>query len=301
MSKKSNLEQLKIAFKQHLIFEKLVCIFLEKVGLANLSIQRLQVQQKIFNRLKKKYQGEIILKQPLEPLEENRTIWICWLQGIQNAPLLVRKCRDSVMRNRGDWNVIFVDEQNMREYVHLPEFILTKWKKGIISNQHFSDILRLQLLSEHGGLWLDATVYMTETVPNYIVRHDFFVYSHEHQNDENVSIDNWLIYSRRGNPILMAFRDIVLLYWKEHDFACHYFFGQMLFQIIIDKYPEQWEKIPYVCDLIPHTLHHEIFRCFDEQRMKEIENLTPIHKLSNRYEENDKKIKNSFYDVLINH
>lgn len=46
-------------------------------------------------------------------------------------------------------------------------------EKGIITNTHFSDLLRIELLINHGGLWLDATTYLTGTLPNYISENDF--------------------------------------------------------------------------------------------------------------------------------
>lgn len=59
-------------------------------------------------------------------------IWWCWLQGLESAPPIVKAC-----------------------------YILDKWKAGIISNTHFSDILCLELLTSRGGIWVDATVFVT--------------------------------------------------------------------------------------------------------------------------------------------
>ena len=48
--------------------------------------------------------------QPNGKVKENRTIWICWFQGLDKAPLLVKKCVDSVMRNKPeDFSVILVN------------------------------------------------------------------------------------------------------------------------------------------------------------------------------------------------
>ena len=45
-----------------------------------------------------------------------RTIWFMWLQGLEQAPMVVRECYDSwVARNPG-WNVVLFDRDNIESY-----------------------------------------------------------------------------------------------------------------------------------------------------------------------------------------
>ena len=37
-----------------------------------------------------------------------------------------------------------------------------KKKKGIISRTHYSDLLRLEILGNYGGIWLDSTFFCTK-------------------------------------------------------------------------------------------------------------------------------------------
>ena len=37
-----------------------------------------------------------------------KNIWICWFQGIENAPDIVKKCYDSVKRNMPDSNITVI-------------------------------------------------------------------------------------------------------------------------------------------------------------------------------------------------
>ena len=84
-------------------------------------------------------------------------VWFCWLQGIDSAPKLVQDCYNSIRYWLKDKEIIVITKENYKQYVEFPDYIIEKWEKGIISNTHFSDLLRLELLIRHGGLWLDAT------------------------------------------------------------------------------------------------------------------------------------------------
>lgn len=39
---------------------------------------------------------------------------------------------------------------------------------------HFSDIVRENLLYKYGGIWMDATIYMTSPFPDTIYNYDYY-------------------------------------------------------------------------------------------------------------------------------
>ena len=81
------------------------------------------------------------------------------------------------MENLSDRNVHILTEENYRDYVTFPPFIQQKIDSGVISKTHMSDLLRLELLIRHGGLWLDATVLCTSPeVPAYMTDCDLFLF-----------------------------------------------------------------------------------------------------------------------------
>ena len=51
----------------------------------------------------------------------NKPIWICWLDGIEHAPLLVQKCVSSIKKNAGNHPVNIITQDNYAEFVTLPE------------------------------------------------------------------------------------------------------------------------------------------------------------------------------------
>lgn len=87
--------------------------------------------------------------------------------------------------------------------------------KGIISNTHFSDILRASLLIKNGGLWLDATVLCTGNSWNKIKENKLFVYRNGWMDMEYINMASWLIYSKSNNNILLLTQELLYEYWKK--------------------------------------------------------------------------------------
>ena len=88
-------------------------------------------------------------------------IWICWWQGVENAPEIVKACVDSIKRNAGNCEVICITEDNYREYVLFPDYVEKKREAGIISKTISSDLLRMCILARYGGIWIDSTFFCT--------------------------------------------------------------------------------------------------------------------------------------------
>ena len=139
----------------------------------SLEILRLATQLKAKQKLEKKYR--YVLKEFDERYddsllhESSNKVWVCWFQGMENAPELVQKCYKSIIKNLKNREVILITSENMSKYVQFPDFIIEKWKSGAITYTHLTDLLRLEILIKYGGLWLDATVLCTspeEEIPS---------------------------------------------------------------------------------------------------------------------------------------
>lgn len=115
-----------------------------------------------------------VLDKSTENNDDEMPIWQCWLQGTNNMPDLVKICMQSVKKFNPNRKIIILTEENIKDYIKLPDYIIEKYKKGIIPKPQFSDILRLSILKEYGGVWIDATIYLTGKLPEGIFSSDFF-------------------------------------------------------------------------------------------------------------------------------
>lgn len=278
------------SIKSRTLFTDFFGYGLVKSGFADKYLAGQITMYKAYRWLEKKFRFELENKKSIKDQNciqsemEEDYVWICWLQGIENAPKVVKDCYESVCYWLKDKKIIVVTEENFNQYTNFPEFIVEKWKKGLISNTHFSDILRLELLVRHGGLWLDATTFLTGSLPEYVTRNDFFVYRNGWMDMEMINMASWLIYSKyTNNVILLETRDLLYKYWKKYDYLKNYFLLHMFFRMVTNKYQREWKNVLYYNQIDSHFLMNELGRDYDINRVDEIKQLTTIHKLTYKF------------------
>ena len=153
-------------------------------------------------------------------------IWMCWWQGEENAPEIVRACIDSVRRNAGDREVIVITDENMFDYVHIPDWVLEKVKEGIITRTNLSDLLRLSLLAEHGGMWLDATFYCTAPFEDLVFSHPMWSIKRPDYLHASIASGYFAGYSLACDVSMRrcfaTARDFFLEYWRHSEFMVDY-------------------------------------------------------------------------------
>jgi mannosyltransferase OCH1-like enzyme len=85
-----------------------------------------------------------------------KVVWFLWLQGLDNAPYVVRKCYESWVARNPSWRIISLDAATAQEFASV-DYSSANLSK--LSYQHRADLLRLDLLAHHGGVWVDATCF----------------------------------------------------------------------------------------------------------------------------------------------
>jgi len=96
---------------------------------------------------------------------DNYPVWFFWWQGEENMPPVVKTCYDTLKYYANGHSVTLITKDNFKAFVSLPDYILKKVEKKKVSITHLSDVLRMRLVYEHGGLWLDSTVLLTAPLP----------------------------------------------------------------------------------------------------------------------------------------
>lgn len=236
-------------------------------------------------------------------------IWQYWGQGYENVPELVSICLKSVEKYKGDYIIIRLTDENLSEYIDLPDFVNEKRK--LFSCAFFSDLLRCILLSTYGGVWLDATVLLTGPLPKRYFDYDFFLF----QRDKNeLNQDYWensfahyygwqknfkvkmlssVFFAKKKSLLVTTLTQLLLIYWKNETKLHHYFFFQILFEQLISQHPE-W-NCPVESDCVPHIIQQIINADYQEVSFKQVIQMTSIHKLSYKDHNAVRKLK-----VLLN-
>lgn len=254
---------------------------------------------KTYKRLEKKYASHI-KKYEVENCKESNKVWFCWLQGIENAPELVKACYSNLKNILTDKEIIVITKENLKEYTNFPDFILEKWENGIISNTHFSDILRAELLVRNGGMWIDSTCLVTSKIPDYVQNSDFFVFNNEYRSDKAIAISSWFIYSKADYPILKSVLDLIFEYWSKKNKLEDYFLFHMFVTMVFKNYPELVQKIPFVSNINPHVLQFKyLFNNIKNVDKEFIKQTCFIHKLSYKFDSNLTTKENTVYQSIL--
>lgn len=300
---KKYIKKIEKSFKNHTFCETIVHALKKRWPLwwiSDKNILSLQLESYAYKKLKKKYKYIINNAKSEYTLsnENNKVIWVCWLQGMDNAPKLVQRCYESLKSNMKGYKINVITEENMFEYIEIPDYIVTKWKKGIISFAHFSDVIRVNLLVKYGGVWIDSTVLCTDNLLNNRLENSpLFVYKSIMRGSNVISASNWLISSVPKNPILVLVQNLLYEYWKTENVIIHYYLFHIFFTLATEKYPEIWDKVVSFNNISPHILVNELNDTFSQERYDEIKKMSSFHKLNYKIEYSE--VENSFYQNLI--
>lgn len=277
-----------------------------------LEILRLSVNLRVKQKLEKKYRSELEkfdqnwidnnIDQSLEH-RKSKKVWVCWFQGLEDAPNIVKKCYNSLKINMPDKDITLITEDNMMEYVKFPQYILDKWKNGNITHTHMTDLLRLELLINYGGMWVDATVYCSDSnIPNYIFDSELFFFQclKPGRDGHSSYISSWLISAKSNNKLLMACRDLCYKYWEQNEKMVDYFLLHDFMAIVLDYYEEDWKRVVPRDNATPHILLLRLFDQYDESVWNAVRNQSCFHKMTYKFSEEQTKIKGTYYDRLFN-
>ena len=190
-------------------------------------------------------------------ISEDSPIWMMWYQGLENAPPIVKICYESIFRNRGKHPVYILNKNNIKKYISLPNYIIEKFKKGIIGMAHFSDIIRVGLLLKFGGYWIDSTYFIT--TPLKKINSTFFTLKPRHCFVKKHSFIkclfsiNFMAVPKNSFIATYSFASL-LFYWKKYNSTICYFLLDYIFNIAYKKLPK-FKKIiddqPYIeCDIL---------------------------------------------------
>ncbi|MDR0375799.1 MAG: capsular polysaccharide synthesis protein [Treponema sp.] len=245
-------------------------------------------RNKIMRTLQKNHAGIIASfrekKNIIAPADEPYIVWTCWWQGEKNMPELVKACYNQLKKNANGHTIAVITKENYKKYISLPEYILEKVEKKMITITHLSDILRASLLYTYGGLWLDSTIFTTKPLPKFAPETE--LYSLRRLNDSNyISRSRWtafLFYANKNNLLFEYLMTIFFEYWKTNNKMIDYFLIDDSIAIACNEIANvnrMIENIPYSNRYV-HWLCANLNNEFNAKDYNELTGDTCFHKLS---------------------
>ncbi len=247
--------------------------------------------KEVYSECEERYATNAVCGTPEVPegnLTDPEIIWWCWLQGIDAAPPITRACLKSLEKLGREIRII--DRENLSDYVTMPGTVMDKWQQGIITNTHFSDLLRAELLTTRGGVWIDATAYCTDadrlncilkSAPLFCPRMVM-----EDATSDFTSYDSWLISASSPSGILNDTKKMLYAYWEQEERLKHYFLFHVFFTLATWRHPAECARIPVYSREPAHVMQMEMLHTYTDSRWEQLCGMSCVHKLTWKYDIN---------------
>ena len=162
-------------------------------------------------------------------VSDEKNIWAFWHSGIAKAPLWSQRTVVSWIRRMPSWTVRILDNVpgstvNVHNFVNpafLPDAFHNNTMTGPHIGQHSADLIRLPLLYQHGGVWMDVGIILFRDLEEICWRalsdpqipYEMAGFS-IHPPGSKKTFANSFIAARKGNPFIKRWFEIYLEAWK---------------------------------------------------------------------------------------
>lgn len=253
-----------------------------------------------------------------------KIVWQYWAQGDKCLPKIVKICMNTVYYHfkQAGYQVICLNDESVNKYLNIDEHFLqmASLNRHGYSYASYSDLLRCGLLYKYGGIWIDATVLISN-VPYELLNNErvFFersgevgkldrlkyrLYSDYFRWGAGVRV-NWLssiIKAPKGDPLFGMLWDILNKYWLNEQFYRHYFLCHIIFDQIKNR-GNLLKNYKYISisDTFPHDLQMLLSSDINKVKLK-VDNILryPIHKLTYKIDDSALLDRDSVFNYLIN-
>lgn len=231
------------------------------------------------------------------------SIFVCWLQGIESAPDLVKSCFKQLQNHSNGRKIVLLTEKNAFEICPLPKYMVEKYNSGLITKNMLANLLRLIAIYKYGGLWIDATIITTAKLDARIFSSDFYTIKKTKSSPYYIPRGLWTTFflaSKKGCKLPYIVCQIMLEYWKEHNQLIDYFLFDHTIKFCYDNSSivrELIDSVPYNnpdCDFFKGKYNQK----FNQTEWDSVTKDTSLFKLS--YKENiNSSLNNTYYTTII--
>jgi hypothetical protein len=143
-------------------------------------------------------------------------IWSAWLQGRKNAPKQVQQIFQLWEDLNPDSKLHVLESEEVSSILHKLQVNTSQMTPQVKTN-----IARTYLLSEHGGVWVDSTLFPTRPLNTWLTsdlcREGFFAF--RSSGRPSLILQNWFLYAKADNVLINTWLDFYVDYFKVQRFA----------------------------------------------------------------------------------
>lgn len=238
----------------------------------------------------------------------DNNIWVCWWQGEKSMPEMVKKCFNSIIRYSNGHPVKLITFENYKDYVQVDHRIVDKVKNGTFKLAHFADLVRLKLLEQYGGLWLDSTILLTANI-NEDFFQKFFSVKIKPVDNDSVSEYRWCSFVLGGGKDIRFIYSHLSSMLERYMLENEVFIDYLLIDYFLDILYRENRLVKETIDAMPYTnpnLHNLRIKFDDEFNEVQWDSMlsdTEIFKLTYKgkhSKQNDKGMPTFYGYILTN-
>jgi hypothetical protein len=216
-----------------------------------------------------------------------RTIWALWLDGWDEAPEIVKACRTTWEALNPTWSFRPLTRATLPTV--LGAAVLRPFEGRALPPEAFSDVVRIELLARHGGVWADSTTYCLQPLDAWLpgaTTSGFFAFA---KPGPDRMISSWFLAAAQGNALVEQWAVRTRAYWdgrveRDHYFWFHYLFAacyasDAAFRAVWDATPEILARDPHLYEPYVEKLWG---RASERDRQLIDRPFTPLVKLTRR-------------------
>ena len=263
-------------------------------------------------KLRKEAQIDVLSNENAEvDTDFPKIIWTMWQQGEAEMPETVKASLKTIKEfaKRNGCECHLLTKDNLSDFIDIPADITEKYKKKELSAAHYSDIIRFSLLYQYGGIWMDATLFVSPYATLEMFEGDFFTLNHPSIHTDKIERaigdfkwSGFFLAGKKGKPYFKHIRDLYLYYVRKFPIFIHYL---IMDYFILSEY-ECNPEFKGLVDELPILAHAErvwFLRdhsndLFDKQEWEEVLKNTPIMKTTYKINK-EELIPNSYLHKLF--
>ena len=220
-----------------------------------------------------------------------KIIWTMWQQGEANMPEVVKASTKTIkdFAKRNGCEFILLTDENLVDFIDIPTDIIEKYKRKELTAAHYSDIIRFSLLYQYGGIWMDATLFVSPYATLEMFEGEFFSLNHPpimpEKLERSIGDYKWsgfLLAGKKEKLYFKHIRDLYIYFIRKYPVFIHYL---MMDYFILSEY-ELNDELKDLVDELPVLapaervwfLRDHANDIFDENVWTEVLKTTPIMK-----------------------
>ena len=206
-----------------------------------------------------------------------KIIWLMWWQGEPIENRIVSACVENIKRLPG-FDVRVITKNNISEYIDISD-ILPIYESGHLYIQHLADIIRIRLLKEYGGFWLDAGIAVVDSSYLSMISDKYIFFTNKFTDFDDVDnvcggrFSTYFWGTFKSNPLFEFVDDMMSRFVITHYGVIDY--TQFDYSLMAG-----YQNIKFIHDLIDHVPPNNQYswwlntRLFDEFNPLEWEKIT---------------------------